>query len=255
MTNIILSGCCGKMGGVVSSKVAAGNDFRIVAGVDIVTPSLSYPVYTSWDAIPEDTAAVADCIVDFSNPSCLAGLLRFAEDKQVPAVICTTGLSDAQKEDIKLVSEKVALFFSANMSLGVNLLSALSAKAAKILGNNFDIEIVEMHHNQKIDAPSGTAYMLAQAINAEFDNSLNYEYNRHDKREKRSDREIGIHSIRGGNITGEHQVIFAGQDEVITLSHSARSRNLFANGALSAAAFMKGKGKGLYDMNDLINEE
>ena len=249
MTNIILSGCNGKMGKVITACVANNNDCRIVAGVDINTEALSnFPVYSSFDAIKE----TADVIIDFSHPSVLNDLLQFAIDKKLPLVLATTGFSASQTEQIKAAANEIPLFFTFNMSLGINLLVALSKKAAEVLSGNFDIEIIEKHHNQKLDAPSGTAIMLAEAINDTLDNKMMYEYDRHSKREKRRDNEIGIHSIRGGNIVGEHEVIFAGHDEVLTLSHKATSKEVFAVGALKAALFMNGKSAGLYDMNNVI---
>lgn len=249
MTNIILSGCCGKMGKVITACVEKRNDCKIVAGVDLNTDSsLGYPVYSSFFDITEQ----ADVIIDFSHPSVLSSLLDFAKIRSLPLVLATTGFSSSQTEEIKKAAENIPLFFTFNMSLGINLLVALSKKAAAVLDGNFDIEIVEKHHNQKLDAPSGTAIMLAEAINETLDNKMMYEYDRHSKREKRPENQIGIHSIRGGNIVGEHEVIFAGHDEFITLSHQATSKEVFAVGALKAALFMSGKSAGLYDMNNVI---
>ena len=249
MTNIILSGCCGKMGRVITACVENRDDCKIVAGVDLNTDSsLGYPIYSSFSDITEQ----ADVIIDFSHPSVLNSLLDFAKSRSLPLVLATTGFSSSQTEEIKKAAENIPLFFTFNMSLGINLLVALSRKAAAVLDGNFDIEIVEKHHNQKLDAPSGTAIMLADAINETLDNKMMYEYDRHSKREKRPENQIGIHSIRGGNIVGEHEVIFAGHDEVITLSHQATSKEVFAVGALKAALFMSGKSAGLYDMNNVI---
>lgn len=249
MTNIILSGCCGKMGRVITNCVSKLDDCRIVAGVDLCSDSsLGYPVYSSFSEIKEN----ADVIIDFSHPSVLDNLLCFAKEKTMPVVLATTGFSSVQVDKIKASANEIPLFFTFNMSLGINLLVALSKKAASVLDGNFDIEIIEKHHNQKIDAPSGTAIMLAEAINQTLDNKMMYEYDRHSKREKRPTNEIGIHSIRGGNIVGEHEVIFAGHDEVITLSHQATSKEVFAVGAIKAAIYMNGKSAGLYDMNNVI---
>ena len=249
MTNIILSGCNGKMGKVITACVNNNNDCRIVAGVDINTDVLSsYPVYSSFSQITED----ADVIIDFSHPSVLNDLLSFAKAKKLPLVLATTGFSASQTKQIKATANDIPLFFTFNMSLGVNLLVALSKKAAEVLDGNFDIEIVEKHHNQKVDAPSGTAIMLAEAINETLDNKMMFEYDRHSKREKRPENQIGIHSVRGGNIVGEHEVIFAGHDEVITLAHRATSKEVFAVGAIKAAIYMNGKSAGLYDMNNVI---
>lgn len=250
MTKIILSGCLGKMGRVITNCASLRNDIEIVAGVDLNTDSTyTYPVYTSFSEIKE----AADVIIDFSHPSVLDNLLAFAKEKNLPVVLATTGFSASQTEQIKNAAKEIPLFFTFNMSLGINLLVALSKKAASVLDGNFDIEIVEKHHNQKIDAPSGTAIMLAEAINKTLDDKMIYEYDRHSKREKRQRNEIGIHSVRGGNIVGEHEVIFAGHDEVITLSHSATSKEVFAIGSLKAAIFMNGKKAGLYDMNNVIS--
>ena len=249
MTNIILSGCCGKMGRVITACVEKRNDCKIVAGVDINTESFAdYPVYSSFCEVKEN----ADVIIDFSHPSVLSGLLEFAKNRALPLVLATTGFSSSQTEQIKAAAKDIPLFFTFNMSLGINLLVALSKKAAAILDGNFDIEIVEKHHNQKLDAPSGTAIMLAEAINETLDGKMMYEYDRHSKREKRPENQIGIHSVRGGNIVGEHEVIFAGHDEIITLAHQATSKDVFAVGALKAALFMSGKPAGLYDMNNVI---
>lgn len=253
MAGILLSGCNGKMGRAVTMNVAVTKDCSIVGGVDIYAERLyDYPVFASPALVDEDTLNKTDVIIDFSNPSALGGLLEFAVKHGKPAVICTTGLNDSQKALIKDASEKIPVFFSANMSLGVNLICELAKKAASILGDAFDIEIVEMHHNQKIDAPSGTALMIADAINSELGNEMKYEYDRQSKREKRTKKEIGMHAVRGGTITGEHEIIFAGHDEIIKISHSARSKELFATGAVNAAIFLCGKEPGLYDMSAML---
>ena len=253
MTGILLSGCNGKMGKAVTKSVSENESCEIIGGIDIFAESLSgYPVFSSPANVSDEITKKADVIIDFSNPSALAGLLEYAVKNSIPAVISTTGLNDAQINLIKDASQKIPVFFSANMSLGVNLVCELAKKAAAVLGDSFDIEIVEMHHNQKIDAPSGTALMIADSIKEELDENTKYEYDRHSKREKRTKNEIGIHAVRGGTITGEHQVIFAGLDEIITISHSARSKELFATGAVSAAKFICGKSAGLYKMSDMI---
>lgn len=249
MTKIILCGANGKMGHVIQSVVAGRDDCEIVAGVDINTESNGFPVYSTFGEIKE----TADVIIDFSNPALLDSMLAFSEDKKIPVVIATTGYDDKQKKQIEKASEKCAVFFTYNMSMGINLLANLAKKATEVLGSDFDIEIVEKHHNQKIDAPSGTALMLADAICEEIDEPVKYEYDRHSKREKRTKNEIGIHSVRGGTIVGEHEIIFAGRDEIITLSHSARSKEIFAVGAVNAAVFMSGKDSGMYSMKDLID--
>lgn len=250
MTNIILCGCNGKMGKAITACVNNREDCRIVAGVDLNTEiSSNFPVYDSFDKILEP----ADVIIDFSNPLVLDSLLEYAKAKSLPLVLATTGFSDTQTKKIHESAKEIPLFFTFNMSLGINLLVSLAKKATEILGDNFDIEIIEKHHNQKIDAPSGTAIMLANAINETLDTKCLFEYDRHSKREKRNKNEIGIHSIRGGTIVGEHDVIFAGHDEVITLSHHADSKEVFAVGAVKAALFMKDKPVGLYDMNNVIS--
>jgi len=249
MTRLILSGCFGTMGKVITRCVEARDDCEIVAGVDINDGVASYPVYKSFDEIREE----ADAVIDFSHPAVLSSLLAYCKQKKLPAVIATTGLSDAQKAEIEEAAKEIPLFFSANMSIGVNLVSELAAKAAKVLEGSFDIEIVEAHHNRKIDAPSGTALMLADSINNALETKAHYEYDRHSKRVKREKNEIGIHSVRGGTIVGEHEVIFAGLDEVIKISHSARSKDLFAVGAINAALFIEGKEPKLYSMKDLID--
>lgn len=249
MTRIILSGANGKMGKVIQSVVAGRNDCEIVAGVDLNTHSEEFPVYDSIDKVQES----ADVVIDFTNPVLIDGLLAYSERTGTPLVIGTTGYDHKQKKQIEDASENSAVFFTYNMSLGINLLANLAKKAADVLGSDFDIEIVEKHHNQKIDAPSGTAIMLADAVSEEFDEPLKYEYDRHSKREKRGKNEIGMHSVRGGTIVGEHEIIFAGRDEIITLSHSARSKEIFAVGAVNAAVYMNGKKQGLYSMKDLID--
>ena len=250
MTNLILCGCNGKMGAAVQNFVKQREDCAIVAGVDISGGGNgTLPVSASLDQVKEP----AQVVVDFSHPSSLSSILDYCRNHPgVAAVLCTTGYSAEQTEDIQKASKDLPLFYSRNMSLGVNLLIELAKKAEAVLGDGFDVEIVEMHHNQKIDAPSGTALMIADAINQVRDDSMNYVYDRHSQRKKREKREIGLHSVRGGTIVGEHQVIFAGQSEVLTLSHSAQSKELFAAGAVNAAVFMACKGPGLYDMSHLI---
>ena len=249
MIKAILVGCCGKMGGNITNCANNDGQVKIVAGVDKINTGKDYPVFSDFKDINVD----ADVIIDFSHISLLDGILNYAKQKNMPVVLATTGYSGEQIEKIKEFSKFIPIFFTFNMSIGVNLLCSLAQKASKILGGDFDIEIIEKHHNQKIDAPSGTAIMLANAINKEFDDSLNYEYDRHSKRNKRPKNEIGIHSVRGGTIVGEHDVIFAGRDEVITLSHQALSKEVFAVGALRAAKFLINKPSGLYDMNNIMD--
>ena len=249
MIKLIICGASGKMGGFVANAAIEDGSFRIVAGVDKVNCGQPFPIFSRFG----DINVEADVLIDFSNPVLLDSMLEYAIDKKLPVVIATTGYSDTQIEKIKAASKIIPVFFSFNMSLGVNLICSLAKKAAAVLGGGFDIEIVEKHHNQKIDAPSGTAIMLANAVNSQFDDKMNYEYDRHSKRTKRTKNEIGIHSIRGGTIVGEHDVIFAGHDEVITISHSAQSKEVFAVGSVSAAKFLIGKNAGLYDMSSIMS--
>lgn len=248
MTDIILCGANGKMGKVIRDIVVKRDDCRIAAGIDLNTVSDSFPIYSSFDEIKED----ADVIIDFSNPALLNDLLDFAVKKSMPVVIATTGYDESQKKQIEEASRKTSVFFTYNMSLGINLLANLAKKAVQVLGDGFDIEIIEKHHNQKIDAPSGTALMLADAICEELNKPMKYEYDRHSKREKRTKNEIGMHAVRGGTIVGEHEIMFAGRDEIITLSHSARSKEVFAVGAVNAALFLKDKPAGMYSMKEMI---
>ena len=251
MTNIILVGCNGKMGRVITALAEFDEDCKIVAGVD-VSDSIenSYPVFTNAELCESS----ADVIVDFSHPSALSGSIALAKRKNIPLIEATTGLTDEQKNELFSASSEIPVFFSANMSLGINLITELVKKATKVLADDFDIEIIEKHHNQKIDAPSGTALALADAISEVLDNPPAYVYDRHSVRKKRTKNEIGIHAVRGGTIVGEHDVIFAGKDEFIEIKHQATSKEVFAVGSIRAAKFMKGKEKGLYNMNDLIGE-
>lgn len=238
------------MGHVIQQLVAGRTDCTIAAGVDLFADSAAaFPAYTNIADVQEE----ADVIIDFSHPSLLTPILSYAAQKGgIPAVLCTTGYSAEQVEALKTAAQTQPVFYSRNMSLGINLLIELSKKAAKVLGDQFDIEIIEKHHNQKIDAPSGTALMLADAIASVRDGETQYVYDRHAQRKKREKSEIGLHAVRGGTIVGEHEVVFAGNHEVITLSHSAQSKELFATGAVNAAVYMCGKGPGLYDMSDMI---
>ncbi len=249
MTNILLSGCSGKMGRVIGALVKDDPTCQIVGGIDLVDDAtLSFPVFSS----PDKVTVKADVIIDFSHPSCLEPIMNYSAENKIPVVVCTTGLSPEQKAYMASKSAETAVFFSANMSLGVNVLIDLAKKATTVLEDNFDIEIVEAHHNRKLDAPSGTALYIADAINEACKESKEYVYDRHSVRKKREKREMGIHAIRGGTIVGEHTVIFAGNDEIIELKHTALSRDVFAEGAIAAAKFMTGKAPGMYDMNDLI---
>ncbi len=250
MIKIIMNGCNGKMGQVISNLVENDEESEIVAGIDINTEEKnSYPVFAN----PFDFDGEADVMIDFSHPSCFENVLNYCTQKQLPVIICTTGLSTEQKVQMDEAAKKTPVFFSANMSLGINLIITLAKEATKLLEGNFDIEIVERHHNQKIDAPSGTALAIADAIDETLSFPAEYVYDRHSVRRKRKNTEIGLHAVRGGTIVGEHEVIFAGTDEVIELKHSAHSKEVFAVGAIKAAKFMCGKSVGMYNMSDLIN--
>lgn len=250
MTNILLSGANGKMGKTVAEFVLNHPDCKIVAGVDSTSAyGCLFPVFECFSSVDIS----ADVIIDFSNPALLEPLLSFCEGNNLPIVICTTGFSPCQIERIKLAATKIPVFYSGNMSLGINLLIQVSKKLAAVLGESFNIEIIEKHHNQKIDAPSGTALMIADAVANELGSNPRFVFDRHSACEKRSANEIGIHSVRGGTITGEHEVVFAGTEEVISVTHFAQSRAVFANGAVNAAIFLLNKSPALYDMNDLLS--
>lgn len=249
MTNIAICGANGKMGKTIYNCIKERDDCTVVGGIDLFTEQYAdFPIVDSPDKLP----VKPDVIIDFSNPASLGALLDYCLSTGTPIVVASTGYSDEQIAQIKDAAQQIPVFFTFNMSLGINLLVSLAQKAAAVLGNSFDIEIVEKHHNQKIDAPSGTAIMLANAINETLDNSKHFVYDRHSRRQKREKNEIGIHAIRGGTIVGEHDVIFAGHDEVITLSHSAASKSVFAEGSINAAIFLKDCKAGLYDMSQLV---
>lgn len=252
MTKIAVTGVCGKMGRVIVNIVKGRDDCEIAAGIDLLGDAYdSFPVVKSVFDLPHKP----DVIIDFSHPSALNDLLSYGKMNNVPLVIATTGYTDEQRAQITAASAQIPVFFTFNMSLGINLLVELAKKAAQVLGGQFDIEIVEKHHNLKKDAPSGTAIMIAEAINAELGNKNHFVYDRHSVRKPRGKDEIGMHAIRGGTIVGEHDIIFAGHDEVITLSHSAQSKDVFAVGSVNAAVFLAGKPAGLYAMSDLIKED
>lgn len=252
MINILLCGANGKMGKAVTKALENAADIKIAAGFDLNTESAGdFKVYNDLSLITEKI----DCIIDFSHPSVFDDMLSFAEKNKIPYIICTTGLSDSQKKAFIAASENSPIFFSANMSVGVNLITELAKRASKVLEESFDIEIIEKHHNQKIDAPSGTALAIADAISDTVSYNPKYTYDRHSVRKKREKEEIGIHAIRGGNIVGEHSVIFAGLDEVIEIKHAATSKEVFAAGAIRAARFMYKKGSGLYNMTDVLQAE
>jgi 4-hydroxy-tetrahydrodipicolinate reductase len=250
MIRIIIHGCMGRMGRVLTAAVGAAADIEVAAGIDLHTgeSEVEYPVFADF----ERCTVPADVVVDFSSPKALPSLLKGVLDKKIPLIIATTGHTEEDKSMIARASGSVPIFASANMSLGVNLLSEMAQKAATVLGESFDIEIIERHHNQKKDAPSGTALLLADSINEVFLRGKNYVYGRHGREELRQRSELGIHAIRGGTIVGEHEIVFAGKDELIELRHSAASRHIFALGALEAVRYLLDKPPGLYSMKEMI---
>ena len=247
---IILNGCNGRMGKMITSLVSSDDGAEIAAGIDVFDDGKNdYPVFKDIAGC----STPADVIIDFSLPESTGGLLKYAVEKGLPVVLCTTGLSEEQIKEVEKASESIAILRSANMSLGINVLIKVLKDIAPVLNEaGFDIEIVEKHHRDKKDAPSGTALMLADAVNGSLDNALNYVYDRSTRSEKRPDKEIGISAIRGGSIPGDHDVVFAGKDEVITLSHRAYSRSIFGKGAIEAAKFLADKKPGMYGMSDVI---
>ncbi|MBP5623323.1 MAG: 4-hydroxy-tetrahydrodipicolinate reductase [Lachnospiraceae bacterium] len=251
MTRIIMHGCNGRMGQMITGIVKEDAEAEIVAGIDVADniETNKYPVFTDINACDVE----ADVVIDFSSAKAVDKLMDYCKKKNLPLVLCSTGLSEEQLARVKSDSADYAILKSANMSLGINtLLKALKEVAKTLVPAGFDIEIVEQHHHNKLDAPSGTALALADSINEEFDNSFEYVYDRSQVRKKRDTNEIGISAVRGGSIVGDHQVIFAGLDEVVTIQHTAYSRAIFAKGAVAAAKFLSGKKNGLYDMSDVI---
>ena len=251
MVRVIMHGCNGKMGQVISGLIGADPEIELVAGIDAKDDGHnSYPVFTDIDECDVE----ADCIIDFSAAVVVDKLLDYCVAKKMPCVLCTTGLSEAQLAKVNEAAKSTAILKSANMSLGINLLLKMLKEAAGVLAPaGFDMEIVEKHHNLKVDAPSGTALALADSINEEFNNEYEYVYDRSSRREKRPEKEIGISAVRGGTIVGDHDVIFAGADEVITFSHTAYSKAVFGKGAVQAAKFLAGKAAGMYNMGDVID--
>ncbi len=249
---LIISGCNGRMGQAITRLCEQTSDIEIVAGLDVITEKRNgYPVF----ADPMECQIAADVLIDFSNATLLDQLLPYCLQRKLPAVICTTGHSPEQLNALESASKKLPLFRSGNMSLGINLITILLKKAAAVLGENFDVEIVEKHHHGKMDAPSGTAIMLADAVRDGLSYEPEYIYERQSVRQPRGKQEIGISAVRGGTIVGEHEVLFCGQDEVITFKHTAYSREIFANGAITAARFLsKVNAPGLYDMNDALSD-
>lgn len=252
MVRIIMHGCNGHMGQVISGLVEKDAEAEIVAGIDVADQGKnSYPVFPDIEVCNVE----ADVIIDFSSAKAVDKLLDYSAKREIPAVVCTTGLSEEQLAHLEETSKKVAILKSANMSLGINTLLKLIQDAAKVLAKaGFDMEIVEKHHNLKVDAPSGTALALADSLNEAMDSEYHYVYDRSQRREQRDSKEIGISAVRGGTIVGEHEVIFAGPDEVIEFKHTAYSKAVFAKGAVEAAKFLAGKPAGKYDMSDVINK-
>ncbi len=250
MIRIIMHGCNGKMGQIISGLIAEDEDLVMAAGIDVADDGHNpYPVF--GDIM--DCDVEADCLIDFSVAKVVDKMVDYCVEKKLPCVVCTTGLSEEQNKKIVEASKKIAVLKSANMSMGINLLFKMLKDATNALvPAGFDVEIVERHHKLKVDAPSGTALALADAINEELDNEYEYVYDRSGRREKRPQKEIGISAVRGGTIVGEHEVIFAGEDEVITFSHSAYSKAVFAKGAVQASKFLAGKNAGMYNMEDVI---
>lgn len=250
MTRIIMCGCNGAMGRMITGIVKEDQESEIVAGIDMVdNGDTDYPVFSSF----EECNVEADAIIDFSTPKILTSILNYSKTNKVPVVLCTTGYSDEQLAEIEAAATETAILKSANMSLGINTLLKLLQDAAKVFATEgYDVEIVEKHHNLKVDAPSGTALAMADSVNEAMGNQYEYIYDRSQRREKRDKKELGISAVRGGTIVGEHDVIFAGIDEVITFSHTAYSKAVFGKGAVSAAKFLKGKENGRYEMADVI---
>ena len=250
-TKIILCGACGKMGGNVLSLLSADETATAVCGVDLYPKEIGIPVYKTFAEIKE----TADVIIDFSSAENLRERLEYAKTHNLGIVLASTGFSPADLQTIDEYAKEIAVFKTANLSLGVNLMQALCKAAAQVLGDGFDVEIVERPHTLKKDAPSGTALMLADTINEAFEGKKRYVNGREGIVGAREKDEIGIHAVRGGTIVGEHEVMFAGEDEIVTISHSARSKRVFAAGAIRAAKFLRGKGAGRYEMKDLLAEE
>lgn len=250
MIKLLISGINGKMGQAIRNFLKENEEFELVGGFDITeNPELNVPVFTDLKSCNIEI----DVIIDFSNPAAFQSVISYALDNKVPIVIATTGLSNDQINIIKESSKKIPIFYSTNMSLGISLLLDLVKKATKPLESNFDIEIIEKHHNLKVDAPSGTALTIAENINESLSEKYDFCYERQSRREKRTKKEIGIHAIRGGTIVGEHTVIYSGNDEIIEITHKALSKNIFATGAIKAAKFLYKKNPGLYNMDNIIN--
>ena len=249
MVDIFLNGCCGRMGHTIAKMCQHNDEYKVVAGCDVTTcDDFSFPVYSN----PQDCAEDFDVIIDFSNAKAVPTILNYALTRNKPFICCTTALDEATLAQIDKASEQIAVFRSANMSLGINIMLELITKAAATLYPDYDIEILEAHHNRKLDAPSGTAVMLADAVKETVPDEMELIYDRHSVNEARKPNQIGMSSIRGGNIVGEHSIYFISDEETVTISHSAKTRDVFAKGALKAASFMKGKEKGYFNMSDVI---
>jgi len=252
MIKLINVGCHGQMGRWVDEMAAKAADIEVVAGVDLYpnADAVPYPVYPSIDQCQQ----AADVVVDFSRPEALQGLIQWCIEKKCGLVVATTGLTDAHYAALEDAGKQIPVFQAANMSLGINLTIQLIQRAAAFLGEDFDVEIIETHHNRKVDAPSGTALALADAITTQYETEKEYTYGRHTRTQRRTSKEIGIHAVRGGTVVGEHRVLFLGEDEVLEIKHTAQSRQVFANGALRAARFVAGRAPGRYTMADLLQE-
>lgn len=252
MTDFLIWGIGGRLGANMLECLNKSDDVRAVGGVDKFADPTTFNIPVFKEVADIDIKV--DVVVDFSRPDAVFDILPFCAEKGVPVVLATTGHTDKHMEFINAYADKIAIFKASNMSLGINLLIDLARKATKALGQNFDIEIIEQHHNIKVDAPSGTALSIAKAINEECDSSKEFVYGRHSMNERRKKSEIGIHAVRGGTIVGKHEILFIGNDEIITLSHEANSKAVFSEGAIKAGKFLVGKAHGMYDMIDLINE-
>lgn len=249
MTDLIIQGICGRMGHALVEKIAARTDCRIVAGVDKKAGQIGdIPVYASLEELPQ----VKGVVIDFTSPAGSVSAAAFCAAHGLPCVLCSTGLSKEDEAVLEQASEKIPVFRSANMSVGINVLIELARRAVRLFDGEADIEIVEKHHRNKLDAPSGTALMIADAVNAEADGQYEYVYDRHAVRQKRGARELGISSVRGGGIVGDHDILFCGAEEVVTISHTAQSRGVFADGAVQAALYLNGRAPGYYTMADLL---
>ncbi|MDE7327795.1 MAG: 4-hydroxy-tetrahydrodipicolinate reductase [Lachnospiraceae bacterium] len=252
MINLIIRGCNGRLGQVISEIVENDEEIRVVAGIDLMPLTNGTNAYPVFEHLAECTV-LADVVVDCSSPKGLTELLTVSRERKLPIVLCTTGFSEEQLLEVEQASKEIAILRSANMSLGINTLAKLAEAAAKIFAEaGFDMEIVERHHNKKVDAPSGTALLLADRMNAALDGKYHYTFDRSGRRQARDPKEIGISAVRGGTIVGEHEIIFAGRDEVIELKHTAYSREVFGTGAVQAAKFLAGKKAGMYDMQSVV---